>query len=188
MITFTLRQINQVIKGYVSPPKINPNKTVNISYRCWPIDVDAFLHMNNSKYLQLAELSRWRTLGPMFPRLFDFKKERLLFLAVENKIKYLRPIQPFERYVISTSITVDETDKWVYYRHVFEEHPDDMSITSTSEMDKGATRPSPRKFAVVDMKSVVKRESGKTVRPSTLIDDSNYFQEWVSRKEENIEE
>jgi acyl-CoA thioesterase FadM len=191
MITFTLRIINQVVRGYLSPPKINANKTVDIAFRCYPVDIDGFLHMNNSNYLQAAELSRWRTTAPILSHLFkktngsnsDGKSKGLfLFLAAENRVKYIRPINPFQRYIISTSIHVDkEDDKWIYYRHVFEEHPDDIAKPKPQEQDSSATRArTPMKFAVVDLKAVVKEGNGKTIKPSTIIHDSKYFQEWVS--------
>lgn len=174
MLSPTIRTINQVIRGFLSPPSVSANRTVDITYRCWPRDADLFFHMNNSKYLQLAELSRWRTLSPMLPALM--KKNGFLFLAAENHIKYLRPINIFQRYVISTTVHFDNTDdKWIYYEHVFQEHPDDMKLNSTK-------KESPKVFAVINLKAVVKEGNGKTVTPSSLVDESKFFQEWVERR------
>lgn len=189
MITSTIRVIHQIIRGYITPPKVNAlTKTVNVEFRCWPIDIDSFLHMNNSKYLQAAELSRWRTIGSTMPSFFT---KGVLFLVVENNVKYLRPIQPFQRYVVSTSVTVDQKDdKWIYYKHVFEEHPDDVgkrlrgvSSPSSTRMNSGDDDDSKLQkkiFAVVEMKSVVKESNGKTVRPSDLMGQSSYLQQWVA--------
>mmetsp|Transcript_12809 Transcript_12809/g.14458 ORF Transcript_12809/g.14458 Transcript_12809/m.14458 type:complete len:173 (+) Transcript_12809:140-658(+) len=169
MISFSSRIMNQIVRGYISSPKIKPNKTVSITFRCWPIDIDAFLHMNNSKYLQVAELSRWRTLPPSSILSRVFSKEGLLFLAVENHIQYMRPIKPFQRYIVSTSVSFEANDdKWINYRHVFEEHDDDVVC------DK------PKTFAIVDLKAVVKEGNGKTVKPSTIVKDSKFFERWVS--------
>lgn len=167
MLTFTLRCAHQVLKGYLSPPKVSGKKVV-IPYRCYPIDIDAFFHMNNANYLLNAELSRWRTLpaGNLLPRAMS--KEGLLFLAAENKVKYMQPIEPWQRYVISTTCTVDSEDKWFYYKHTFQQHPDDV---------KGKAK----KFATIDLKAVVKQRNGKTIKPSTLIDESEFYQQWVTR-------
>ena len=54
-----------------------------------PIDIDVFFHMNNSRYLQNAELSRWRTLPASNLASRVATKEGMMFLAVENNIKYI---------------------------------------------------------------------------------------------------
>lgn len=174
MLSPTLRIIGQIVRGYLSPPSITAKRTVDITYRCWPRDADIFFHMNNSKYLQLAELSRWRTLSPMLPVLM--KKNGFLFLAAENHIKYLRPINIFQRYVISTNVYFDEKDdKWIYYDHIFQEHPDDVKQSGKQEN-------SPKTFAIVNLKAVVKEGNGKTIQPSSLVNESKFFQDWVERK------
>jgi|AntRauTorckE5430_2_1112549.scaffolds.fasta_scaffold00806_4 acyl-CoA thioesterase FadM len=168
MITFTLRAAHQILRGSLSLPVITPDKTVVIPFRCWPIDIDAFLHMNNSNYLLNAELARWRTLpaGKLLSRALS--KEGMLFLAAENHVRYIHPISPMQKYVISTTCTVDGEDKWFYYRHTFQEHPDDIEGTA-------------KEFAVIDLKAVVKQRNGKTVKPSTLMQESEFYREWVKK-------
>ena len=62
----------------------------------------------------------------MYPKsgLLNFSLARkAVFLVVEQKINYLAAIQPFQKYVVSTSISVSE-NKWLIYEHIFEqEHP-----------------------------------------------------------------
>ncbi len=192
MIISTIRVINQFLRGYISPLKINSNKTINVEFRCWPIDIDSFFHMNNSKYLQTAELSRWRMIGKIFPNFFV---KGVLFLVAENRVQYIKPIQPFQKYVISTSVSVDENDdKWMYYKHVFEEHPDDTkvrvmkghdssndkTIHPTNDVDNKIEKDDKKIFAIVEMKSVVKEMNGKTIRPSVFIEKSAFFKDLVS--------
>ena len=76
----------------------------------------------------------------------------------------------FQRYVISSTCRVGSDDKWFYYTHTFHEHPNDA---------KG----DPKKFATVDLKAVVKERSGKTIKPSTLLEDSDFYREWVTCRE-----
>lgn len=188
MLTFTLRVLYQALYGTISPPKISPvTRTVDVAFRCWPIDLDAFLHMNNSRYLQNAELARWRTVSAGGKKLRSrfSSEEGMLFLAVENRVKYLRPIAPFERYSVSTTCTVDsEDDKYVYYRHVFEQHPDDV----VREVDGGGGGGGgvPLRYAVIDLKAVVKQRNGVTIRPSTLIKESKFYKEWITQKEVDV--
>lgn len=171
MIFFTLRVINQIVLGTLSKPVVTPKKTVDIAYRCWPVDIDAFFHMNNSRYLSCAELSRWRCLAPtsFFSRVTS--KEGILFLAVENHIQYIRPIQPFQKFVISTSCSVDEKeDKWILYRHSFQQHPDDIKEGFPA-----------KEFAVVDLKAVVKEANGRTIKPSVLMEESKFLKDWMQK-------
>jgi len=193
MLTFTLRILNQIIQGTLNPPKISiKNKAINIPFRCWPIDLDVFLHMNNANYLKNAELARWRTF-PIESLISNFtSKEGMVFLAVENKVQYLKPIGPFERYNISTSCYVnDKDDKWIYYRHVFEQHPLDVAVVPEKSMffskgsssdDRSENSNTPIKFAVVDVKAVVKQRNGMTIKPSILIGKSDFYRKFITAR------
>jgi acyl-CoA thioesterase FadM len=172
MLTYFVRVAHQVLRGIIKPPKVTEGKKVIIPFRCHLIDVDGFFHMNNANYLCNAELSRWRTLpaGKLVSRMLS--KEGMLFLAAENNVKYFRPIDPFQRYVISTTVEVCENDKWWYYRHSFEEHPDDVKGQSI-----------PKVFAIVDLKAVVKQKNGKTIKPTELLKDNDFYKNWVTVRE-----
>ena len=168
---FTLRSLFQLARGYLQKPVISASRSVDFEFRCLPIDIDVFFHMNNSRYLQNAELSRWRTLPASNLASRVATKEGMMFLAVENNIKYIRPIKSFESYVISTTVTVPEdTDKFLYYRHTFKE---------TGMPKEGGE---PRLFADIKCKAVVKQKNGKTLKPSELIADSDFYQAWVQKE------
>jgi len=154
------------VRGYLSPPVVSLDKAVKLTFRCYPVDIDAFFHMNNSNYLLNAELCRWRTLPAtsIISRLTS--KEGMLFLAAENNVQYFRPIQPMQRYIISTTCSIDKEDKWFYYTHTFEEHPDDAKHEA-------------RRFAVVKLKAVVKQNNGITIKPSVLMEESQFYKDWV---------
>ncbi|KAJ1421267.1 hypothetical protein B484DRAFT_124228 [Ochromonadaceae sp. CCMP2298] len=51
----------------------------------------------------------------------------VMFLATDQTVKYMRPIEAFQRYVVNTSVSV-ENDKWFYYKHTFLQHPDDVKV------------------------------------------------------------
>ena len=34
-----------------------------MAFRCWPVDLDMYLHLNNANYLRVAELSRWKQMA-----------------------------------------------------------------------------------------------------------------------------
>lgn len=156
MLTYTFRMLMQLGLGFARPPRVNiAEKTVEIGFRCWPVDLDTYLHMNNANYFRVAELCRWR----MFPVSGLFAqsiKKGWMFLAVEQSITYLKPIQPFQRYIISTKMT-HKDNKWLFYEHTFLQHPADVK-TGTEQI----------KYSVITLRAVLKERSGKTVRPEEL--------------------
>ena len=85
-------------------------------------------------------------------------RKRCVFLVSEQRIQYLRAIQPFQRYVVETKIEFNPSDdKWIWHTHTFLQHPYDMKPGNL-----------PIKYAEVEVKIVIKEKSGKTVRPSEL--------------------
>ena len=94
-------------------------------------------------YFRVAELARWR-ITPASGLL----SHNWRFLVVEQNIKYLSSIQPFQSYSVTSSVTTSD-NKWLHYRHTFE------SIPTTGQ--------DPVQFAIVDLKAVIKEPSGKTV-------------------------
>ena len=165
MLIFSSRVIHQMLRGYLSKPVMTGDKAVDIGFRCLPLDIDIFGHMNNARYLQNAELARWRLLPASNVTHRITSKEGMIFLAVENKVKYLGEIKPFQKYIIRTTCTVSRSDdKWLFYKHVFKQHPKDVM-----------TGQQPRIFCEIDLKAVVKERSGKTIKPSTLIAESEFY-------------
>ena len=163
MLTYTLRIVNQMALGAVFPVKV-VSKQITSKWRCYPIDLDLFGHMNNANYVRVAELSRWRMLSES--GLFQFMmKRRLVFLLVDQQITYARPIMPFQPYIVRTRIRVDEDDdKWVYYTHTFEEA-------------NPRTGAEPMQYAKIEAKTVMKEAGGKTVRPSEVSAVNAYYRD-----------
>jgi acyl-CoA thioesterase FadM len=171
MFLFSLRVVNQLVQGSIGKLNLvrNVNKpmTWDVSFRAWPIDLDTYFHVNNACYLRVAELARWR----LFPetKMFDyFKQHGIMFLATENTVKYYKPIAPFQRYIVSTSLSTSD-DKWFYYNHTFLQHP--------TEVKDGNT---PIVFANVVCKAVLKEKSGKTVKVSSFAPHSELYRELMT--------
>jgi len=166
MFTFALRVVNQLVLGKVF--KINVIKAANVApaydvaFRAWPIDLDTNLHINNSCYFRTAELARWR----IFPQSDMFAlmaKNGVMFLVAEQTIKYMRPIAPFQKYVIRTTMTTTD-NKWMNYKHVFIQHPDDVKSGKEAVI-----------YAVIDAKAVLKEKTGKTMKADTFLSKCNPF-------------
>lgn len=83
-------------------------------------------------------------------------KNQIVFLAVEQTITYSRPILPLQKYAVTTTVTVSDDDKWMYYHHSFDEQAD---------LKGGKV---PKHYALIHLKAVMKESTGKTVRPSQL--------------------
>ena len=112
MLVWSSRVIGQVLKGLLKPsPQVSP---VVETFRCWPMDIDLFLHMNNSNYFKYAELARWRIV-PQTGGLSTVLKDGWMFLAVEQNIKHLGQIKAFQKFNVTTNTILD--GKWVYYEH-----------------------------------------------------------------------
>lgn len=171
MLLYTARMLSQVALGFLRPPKVNlAKKTVEVGFRCWPIDLDTYLHMNNAQYLRVSELSRWRIFPPSGLMAASMKKG-WMFLAVEQTVKYLKPIGPFQRYVVSTKMS-HKDNKWLLYEHTFQQHPNDVKAGQE-----------PVKYAVIDLRAVLKQRDGKTVRPAELKEASNWNKDLLTAHE-----
>ena len=97
MLMHAIRVMNAVLKGYRSPPiPDKATKAVQIQYRVWPVDMDQYWHMTNSKYLFTAELSRWETFVASGLASKAFSKNGLLFILAECNAKYIKPILPMQ--------------------------------------------------------------------------------------------
>ena len=56
--------LGQLVAGqsWAMPATINRLKKIpctDIAFRCYPVDIDTYFHMNNAAYLRVAELCRW---------------------------------------------------------------------------------------------------------------------------------
>ena len=103
MIVLTIRMMGQILAGALKP---FPNKSpLVVAFRCLPMDIDIFLHMNNAMYLRYAELSRWRILS-QFGFFRSSKIRSWIFLVVDSNVKFIKPILPFQRFVVSTKLSL----------------------------------------------------------------------------------
>jgi acyl-CoA thioesterase FadM len=134
--------------------------------------MDAFMHMNNASYVRVAELSRWRA----FPAsgMFTKKFRNVLFLVAEQKAKYFKPINPFQKYIVRTTITTTE-NKWLHYNHVFMKPPRD------------GDKSQPVIYCVVDTMAVLKRPGGKTIKIEELAQDNEFYNNLYVEKGDKID-
>jgi|TARA_B100000795_G_C22562969_1_gene347087 acyl-CoA thioesterase FadM len=154
VFTFSLRVIATICKGLIQgrniPTPIKPDQVMTTVHRCWLRDIDFFGHMNNAIYFRHFELARWELL-PRTGLLQHAIKENWMFLAVEQDAKYLKMVRPFQQFECRSTIEVAD-GKWLDFKHSI------WSMDGKIKYSEGTVR------------AVVKRSSGKTVRPSEFPD------------------
>lgn len=179
MFLYAVRVFNSIILGMLKSVQVVkstvPKKPsyYQLSYRAYPIDLDTYMHMNNACYFRVAELARWR-IFPQSRSLHESLSKGWMFLVAQQKINYYKPIGPFQKFVIRTSIQHTQ-DKWLHYSHTFMQHPDNVQ-----------TGKEPTTYAHIQMKAVIKDKSGKTVKPSEFMKISDFNEQLIS--EGDVEE
>ena len=170
MLFFLGRVAHQLLRGYLNPSTILKTKTgalqYDVAFRCWPIDMDAFMHMNNAMYARVAELARWRVFVQS-GTLSLTSLRGILFLAVDQRVQHLRPIDPFQSFIVRTDISATQ-DKWIHYTHTFQ---------ASSAADAQV-------FAVVDCRAVLKQKDGRTVYLSSLVQESPFYRRMLEEPTE----
>jgi acyl-CoA thioesterase FadM len=165
MLILAARIFNQVLLGHFKPPRLQkhlPKVIVyDVPFRCWPVDIDMFLHMNNASFVRVAELARWRIF--VQTDILKLSKKNAIFLVVSQNVTYLKQLPPFQNYIIRTKVSVSE-NKWIHYSHTFQKP--DSSSDSTKD---------PYIYATVECKAVLKERSGKTIRLNEISQDSDFY-------------
>jgi acyl-CoA thioesterase FadM len=74
-----------------------------LRFRVWPLDLDTNLHLNNGRYLTIADLGRADLLlqSGMWRAIF---KEGLLPMLSGSAIRYRREIRPFQGFTLESRI------------------------------------------------------------------------------------
>jgi acyl-CoA thioesterase FadM len=101
-------------------PRIGLFDVSEVSLRVLPTDLDVNLHMNNARYLSVMDLGRTDLMIGV-GMLAAVKRERWMPVVGSIDIKFLRPLQPFQRYVLKTRLLCWD-DKWFYMEQRLESH------------------------------------------------------------------
>jgi len=155
--------INQMAIGLINRSRKATELTVG--FRCLPIDMDVYGHMNNANYFRVAELARWRQTAQSGLLVLSIK-EGWMFLIAEQTVNYYKPILPFKPFSVRSSISTD--DKWILYEHHFESPP----------CREGEV---PTIHARIRLRAVVKQVNGKTVQPEEVLGRCPDIRAWLSK-------
>jgi len=116
MLGYALRITSTTLRSAVRPPIGLFDESV-VSMRVWPSDLDAFGHMNNGRYLTVADLGR-QDMALRSGLLRAWLRERLVPVVGAATIRYKRSLRPFRRYQLHTRF-LGWDDRWFYIEQRF---------------------------------------------------------------------
>ena len=89
-----------------------------VRLRVWPNDLDANLHMNNSRYLLAMDLGRWElVVRTGFWR--ELWRRRWFPVVGSATLRFRRSLDPFQRYRLVTRLVAWD-EKWCFLEQRFE--------------------------------------------------------------------
>jgi len=96
---------------------IQPATSTRIRMRVWPNDLDMFLHVNNGRYLTLADLGRldWVLRTGVFAA---SRAHEAIPVVADAMAKFRRSLELFQRFEIHTRV-LGWDEKWSFVEHRF---------------------------------------------------------------------
>ena len=89
-----------------------------INLRVWPNDLDANLHLNNSRYLLAMDLGRW-DLVVRTGLWRELWRRRWFPVVASATLRFRRSLDPWQRYILVTRVVAWD-EKWCYLEQRFE--------------------------------------------------------------------
>jgi acyl-CoA thioesterase FadM len=113
--------------------------SARITLRAWPNDLDPNIHVNNGRYLTLADLGRMH----WFFRsgVFQIARKRRAYPVVGDAIaKFRRELRAFEKFSIDSRL-VGWDSKWGFLEHRFVRHDRVIGMVAIRGVFKGPDGP-----------------------------------------------
>ena len=103
--------------GALAGPIVDLSSTTRIQLRVWPNDLDFNLHVNNGRYLALADIGRidWFLRSGV---LATARRHKAFPVVADSLAKFRRELTPFQRFDIQTRL-VGWDHKWGFLEHRF---------------------------------------------------------------------
>ena len=156
-----------VLWGALWGPRRSPLDVSVLSFRVLPNDLDPNWHMNNGRYLTIMDLGRLdMTLHSGLMRAVI--RNRWMPVLGGATIRYQRPLQPFQRYTLTTRI-LGWDEKWIYMEQVFDSGGKRMATALVKALVRGRDRSIPT--------AEVMREVGVDL-PSPVLPDQ--LRAWIA--------
>jgi acyl-CoA thioesterase FadM len=123
----------------IGKSKVDLLATTRVSLRIWPNDLDANLHVNNGRYLALADIGRMH----WFVRtgLLRVAREQKSFPVIGDAIaKFRRDLKLFQTFEIHTRL-IGWDRKWGFIEHRFIRRDRVIGVVAIRGVFKGARGP-----------------------------------------------
>ena len=106
------------VLGNIFRSPLHPLQSLTLQFRVMPWDIDAFGHLNNGRYLQIADVARmgWMCRTPVWGAVIRNKWSALLGGTC---IRHSKSLGVFQRYRVHTKL-LSWDKRWVFIEHRFE--------------------------------------------------------------------
>ena len=103
--------------GLIGAPRVDMFATTRVALRVWPNDLDMNLHVNNGRYLALADIGRlhWFALSGA---LGVARRQRAFPVVGDALAKFRRDLKVFQSFEVHTRL-IGWDSKWGYIEHRF---------------------------------------------------------------------
>jgi len=113
-----LVRLGVVIARALARPRIGLLDESAVMLRVWPNDLDANVHMNNSRYLLAMDVGRW-DLVVRTGLWRELWRRRWFPTVASATLRFRRALGPFQRYRLSTRMVAWD-EKWCWIEQRFE--------------------------------------------------------------------
>lgn len=123
----------------IGRPKVDMLATTTVRLRVWPNDLDANLHVNNGRYLVLADIGRihWFFRTGVLP----VARRRQSFPVIGDAIaKFRRDLRLFQSFELQTRL-MGWDDKWAFMEHRFVRGGRVLGVVAVRGVFKGPEGP-----------------------------------------------
>jgi acyl-CoA thioesterase FadM len=127
--------------GLASPaqPKVDPLATTRVHMRVWPNDLDFNLHVNNGRYLAMADVARvhWFLRTGVLP---VARRERAIPIIGDALAKFRRDLRAFQTFHIETRM-LGWDHRWAFLEHRFVRGGRVLGVVAIRGVFKGPNGP-----------------------------------------------
>ncbi|MGC1520857.1 MAG: thioesterase family protein [Steroidobacteraceae bacterium] len=136
---FPWLRLIRVALGLVGAPRVDLLSTTRVNLRVWPNDLDVNLHVNNGRYLALADIGRLQWF--VQTGALGVARKRQAFPVVGDAIaKFRRDLKVFQRFEIHTRL-LGWNEKWGFIEHRFVRNHRVIGVVAIRGVFKGPEGP-----------------------------------------------